>query len=398
MKINMTFKLIDLSNKRFGKLLVIKRHSSKEYNKKIGVYWDCECDCGNMVIVRRDMLTKNNKKCCGCTKIVADVGERFGSLVVTKILPNKQSGDYMVTKRLCKCDCGKEIETYTNSLSRGKSKSCGCSKQAKPLIGKIHKKYWYYVVRGAKDRNLEFLITPEDAWNKFMDQKGICALSGIKLKFSDNPSNQKPGTASLDRIDSSKGYTIDNIQWVHKKVNIMKNKLLEKDFIKFCEKIVNNSSKLEIDYALLTDTAKPPQKSDEDDAGWDLFCDGFEECDNSGEIIRNSPSDFVIIYPGQCAFIKTGIATAIPKGWFAKLEDRSGMGLKGTTHTGGVIDSRYRGEWKICLYNVGQEDITIKKGDKVIQFVLHRVPKVKFNKKNNLDETTRGAKGFGSSG
>ena len=86
----------------------------------------------------------------------------------------------------------------------------------------IHGKWWGNVRRGAKQRGHEFNLSIEEAWNLFKKQSGKCALSGVDLKFCKSIREVKDTTASLDRIDSSKGYTIDNVQWVHKTVNLMK--------------------------------------------------------------------------------------------------------------------------------------------------------------------------------
>ena len=83
---------------------------------------------------------------------------------------------------------------------------------------------------------VELSITKENAWNLFLKQNRRCALSGLELTFP-KVSKDKSWTASLDRIDSSKGYIEGNVQWVHKDVNIMKNKFDNKYFINICKLI-----------------------------------------------------------------------------------------------------------------------------------------------------------------
>jgi len=101
--------------------------------------------------------------------------------------------------------------------------------------------YWNSLISGAKRRNFDFSISIEYAWSILIKQNKKCALSGIELSFCtsrlDKTSLQ---TASLDRIDSSKGYIEGNIQWIHKKVNKMKMNTEEKEFIEFCKLIANN--------------------------------------------------------------------------------------------------------------------------------------------------------------
>ena len=86
----------------------------------------------------------------------------------------------------------------------------------------------------AKERGLEFNITLDDMQCKFLDQGGCCALTGEELYFV------PVKTASLDRIDSNVGYCIENIQWVLKDVNKMKNNIPEERFIEICMKIVEH--------------------------------------------------------------------------------------------------------------------------------------------------------------
>lgn len=100
-------------------------------------------------------------------------------------------------------------------------------------------------MRGAADRSIEFSVTMEYAWGIFETQNRRCALSGELLVFGINKKNSLT-TASIDRIDPSKGYIQGNIQWVHKKVNIMKNVMLSDEFLGWCQKIVDHSEYREV--------------------------------------------------------------------------------------------------------------------------------------------------------
>lgn len=95
--------------------------------------------------------------------------------------------------------------------------------------------YWKTVKSGATQRNLEFAITAKFAWDLFKKQHGKCNLSGVELSFD-------PLTASLDRIDSSKGYTEDNVQWVHRTINKMKNDIDQTVFLEFCSMVTKENS------------------------------------------------------------------------------------------------------------------------------------------------------------
>lgn len=107
----------------------------------------------------------------------------------------------------------------------------------------------------------------------------------------------------------------------------------------------------------------------------------------------------VTLAPGSRHAVGTGIAVAIPHGYEIQVRSRSGTAVRnGITCLTGTIDSDYRGEIKIVLVNLGAEPFTIVRGDRIAQLVVAPVLKVSFSEVENLDETERGAGGFGSTG
>ncbi len=91
---------------------------------------------------------------------------------------------------------------------------------------------------GAKRRGLPFDLSIEAVWRLFLTQGRKCALSGWPIEFAKlGNKHRNEGTASLDRIDSSQGYTLDNVQWVHKAVNMAKQGLTDAAFITLCRAI-----------------------------------------------------------------------------------------------------------------------------------------------------------------
>lgn len=96
---------------------------------------------------------------------------------------------------------------------------------------------WYQIKNQAIKRGIIFLITIDDVWDVYIKQNKKCALSGLDIKFKEVGDANRDKTASLDRIDSTKGYEVGNIQIVHKTVNRMKWDSKEPDFLKFCEVI-----------------------------------------------------------------------------------------------------------------------------------------------------------------
>ncbi|MGB3167661.1 MAG: dUTP diphosphatase [Alteraurantiacibacter sp.] len=109
----------------------------------------------------------------------------------------------------------------------------------------------------------------------------------------------------------------------------------------------------------------------------------------------------VTLAPGARHAVATGFALAIPSGYEVQVRPRSGLALKhGITlpNTPGTIDSDYRGELKVILINHGTEDFAIARGDRIAQLVLAPVTQAQWEEVDDLDETARGAGGFGSTG
>ena len=109
----------------------------------------------------------------------------------------------------------------------------------------------------------------------------------------------------------------------------------------------------------------------------------------------------LVLKPGARFMVPTGLAFAVPLGFEAQVRPRSGLAAKaGVTclNTPGTIDSDYRGEVKVILINLGEEDFTIRRGDRIAQLVIAPVVQASWGLTTSLDETARGAGGFGSTG
>lgn len=104
------------------------------------------------------------------------------------------------------------------------------------------------------------------------------------------------------------------------------------------------------------------------------------------------------VAPGTTALVATGLAMAFPSEYGALVEDRSGLAVKGITTLAGVIDPGYRGEIKVVMTNVTREPITLKARDRIAQLRIVRRIQAEFVAVDSLDETKRGAGGFGSTG
>ena len=218
-------RLLDITDHKFGKWVVI----CKAPSRKLDTYWLCKCECGKEKEVARRSLLSGESKSCGCSfrefllktkELNTDkiyftdlISKRFGRWIVLQKATNSKSG---LRRWLCKCDCGIEREVLEPSLIKGSSTSCGCyQREASRNGNKIEeglatKRHIYSVYkRGAIKRDLLF----ELSFDQFLDlsQKNCwyCGLEPTNLKHSyfDNGDFTYQG---IDRIDNTKGYTIEN--------------------------------------------------------------------------------------------------------------------------------------------------------------------------------------------
>lgn len=132
----------------------------------------------------------------------------------------------------------------------------------------------------------------------------------------------------------------------------------------------------------LSHNATPPQRASAGAAGYDLFS-----------------SENAVVAPGTRQVVKTDISVAVPPKHYGRVAPRSGLAYKHNVDIGaGVIDSDYRGPLGIVFINNGVKDFHIKIGDRIAQFLLERVDTPEVQVVEELDETERGNKGFGSTG
>ena len=173
--------------------------------------------------------------------------QSFGRLTALEDVGKDKHGNRLWQ---CKCSCGRNTTKPASNLLRGHTTSCGCLKeQCGPESlkwtgqGLISGRMWAQIKNNAKSRNHTFELSLEQAWRVFQDQGGKCAISGVLIEFQESK-YARSGTASLDRKDSSKGYDKDNVQWVHKTINIMKNTLTDEEFIWWCKAVALNQGEL----------------------------------------------------------------------------------------------------------------------------------------------------------
>ena len=134
-----------------------------------------------------------------------------------------------------------------------------------------------------------------------------------------------------------------------------------------------------------------------------LALPAYETPGSAGMDLRAAvPEDAPItLEPGARALVPTGLKIALEQGWEAQIRPRSGLALKhgiSAPNTPGTIDSDYRGEVGVILINHGSEPFVIKRGERIAQMVIAAVAQATVVEVETLDETARGAGGFGSTG
>ena len=138
-----------------------------------------------------------------------------------------------------------------------------------------------------------------------------------------------------------------------------------------------------VKYTKLRPDALLPTKGTEQAAAYDLYA-----CEN------------VFIPPGETCIVGTGLAFQIPEGWKGEIYSRSGLTYNGVVvaNSPGKIDSDYRGEIKVLIYNRGKTLVGIEPGTRIAQFEINPVYSIRFEECENLELTERGEGGFGSTG
>jgi len=135
------------------------------------------------------------------------------------------------------------------------------------------------------------------------------------------------------------------------------------------------------------------------DGAGNLPLPSYETMGSAGMDVR--ASEVATIAPGKRELIGTGFAFAIPEGFEVQVRPRSGLALKkgvSVLNTPGTIDSDYRGEIKVILANLGEEDFVVERGDRIAQIVVAPVQRGNLVEVSELDDTKRGTGGFGSTG
>lgn len=215
-------------------------------------HYKMQCTCGKIqdFEVRYIVSNRFSKSCRACSQKARrdnsgrkyDVGAKIQNLTIISEPYKYKSNIYYKVQ----CDCGHIFHTGHSTLSRKSQgislpycNACFSQDKKKPkrntmLTEHISKSRYGAIRHTAVERGIDFTVTPEDLESVWMQQQGKCALSGLPISLFISTKDAKYHTASLDRIDSNKGYIKGNIQWVHKDINYMKCDFTQEEFINYC--------------------------------------------------------------------------------------------------------------------------------------------------------------------
>lgn len=222
---------IDLTNKSFGKLTALS-YAGREQLASGGegaAMWLCRCVCGGEITARSSHLRGGFVKRCGACRRVDLLGQQFGRLRV--IASAGQPKNRVATKArwLCRCECGKEIITRTDSLRIGRSTSCGCWLSGSRLPNKGAA--WNQVLSKqraqAHARGLDWALSAEEAFALVRLNCHYCGSAPSQPRHSNN---DKVLFTGIDRVDSSRGYLPENVVPCCKSCNFAKNTMGYEEF------------------------------------------------------------------------------------------------------------------------------------------------------------------------
>ena len=208
-------------------------------------YIQCQCKCGAIKEINSSALRHGRSSSCkSCSRrkgtIKLEINSRYKHWTVIEGPVYKNSAAYYKVK----CDCGAEVyKSPKEILCKNSNFQCEkCAQKERALqttlangrIGDLTLTEHTRLRRSAEKRGYVFEVSIEYLWNLFQEQKQICAITGDYIP------NIKE--ASLDRIDSSKGYIPGNVQWVTQQANLSKHVMTMEQLYKFCRKVLNHAN------------------------------------------------------------------------------------------------------------------------------------------------------------
>lgn len=210
-------------------------------------YVTVKCTLCGTIAERRisDLYMGRTSRCKKCTakprRLNVKIGDKSKHWTVIEDIKKRSNGLYLL---VVQCDCGKTREMSTSEFLDPNScfqcPSCAQKENHAKLtllngrIGELTKTRYSKIKRSAETRDIKFNVSIEYLWNLFESQNKICAITGEKIEHIED--------ASLDRIDSSKGYIEGNLQWVTIQANLSKHTMTMEELYEFCRKVLNHAN------------------------------------------------------------------------------------------------------------------------------------------------------------
>jgi len=233
--------LIDLTGRKVGKLTVVSRAE----NRGITPRWHCLCECGNSTVVDGAHLRHATIRSCGCARgsfisqrLLDDLtGQVFGRLTVIGLASQRKRGQ---AAWLCQCECGNRTTVSGNNLRAGRTVSCGCyhrERLSKPNgVAAFNKLLVNYRAR-ARRAGMEFSLTKEEFRELTQRDCHYCGIApGTTIVCAESTGGYVYN--GLDRIDSSGGYTPDNVVPCCTMCNRAKRDYSEGEFLSWVKRLV----------------------------------------------------------------------------------------------------------------------------------------------------------------
>lgn len=230
-------------NQKFGDWTVI---DANIFIKDGHSYCKCQCKCGTIEDkCISDLYKSRTTSCRSCAARKRSreikIGDRYKSWTV---INGPRSSKNQCIEWEVQCDCGSTRWIQGNELmDPNRCFACqSCAQKERGyndkikngMIGNLDKTRYTKLKRSAKNRGYEFTVTIEYLWNLFKCQNQICAITGDYINSIED--------ASLDRIDSSKGYIEGNVQWVTKQANVSKHIMSMEELYEFCKKVLKHAN------------------------------------------------------------------------------------------------------------------------------------------------------------
>lgn len=235
---------LDLIGKKYNRLTVIEYidNTTCKHSR-----WRCKCDCGNEIIVRGSNLVKNHVGSCGCLRHESYntndlTGKRFGVLTVIEFSHSNKRRNFWK----CVCDCGASIISPSDSLVTGHTKGHRCDlTMGLPDNTAAKNKILDRYKRQAKERNFQWALGEEEAFQLFSNNCHYCGVA--PSNFSKGHNKKKSFIYSgIDRLDSSKGYELNNVVSCCAMCNRAKLNMPYQEFMSWIDRLIKNQSKVKV--------------------------------------------------------------------------------------------------------------------------------------------------------